>query len=65
MTVSAEESAGMRPPRAIEPEGFKIGNSLGHPDQPDLQRQVVQTAIEYMNQLVMPGKVTPIHFEGY
>jgi len=55
----------MRPPRAIEPEGFKIGNSLGHPDQPDLQRQVVQTAIEYMNQLVMPGKVTPIHFEGY
>lgn len=55
----------MRPPRAIEPEGFQIGNSLGRPNQPDLQRQVVQTAIEYMNQLVMPGKVTPIHFEGY
>ena len=55
----------MRPPRAIEPVGFKVGNSLGHPGQPDLQRKVVRTAVEYLNQLVMPGKVTPIEFPDY
>ncbi len=55
----------MRPPRAIEPEGFKVGNSLGHPNQPDLQRKVVQTALEYFNRLVMPGQITTINFPDY
>lgn len=65
ITVSAEESALMRPPRAIEPEGFKIGNPFGHPNQPDLQRKVLQTALEYFNQLVMPGQISTLHFDGY
>ena len=65
ITVSAEESAQMRPPRAIEPAGFQVGNSLGRPGQADLQRQVLQTAIEYLNRLVMPGQVTTIEFPGY
>jgi hypothetical protein len=55
----------MRPPRAIEPEGFKIGNSLGRPGQADLQRKVVRTALEYLNQLVMPGQITKINFPEY
>ncbi|HEX2916647.1 MAG TPA: hypothetical protein VH186_38155 [Chloroflexia bacterium] len=65
ITVSAAESAQMRPPRAIEPVGFNVGNSLGHPGQADLQRQVLQTSIEYLNQLVMPGKISTISFPGY
>ncbi len=65
ITVSAEESAQMRPPRAIEPAGFRVGNPLGHPNQPDLQRNVLRTTIEYLNQLEMPGSIKTITFEGY
>jgi hypothetical protein len=65
ITVSAEESAQMRPPRAIEPEGFVAGNSLGNPGNADLQRNVLRTALEYFNKLEMPGKITTVHFDGY
>ncbi len=65
ITLSAEESAQMRPPRAIEPEGFTIGNAFGHPNQPELQREVLKTALEYFNQLVMPGQITTIKFPGW
>lgn len=65
VTVSAEESIQMRPPRAIEPEGFKVGNPFGHPNQPDLQREVLRSALEYFNKLVMPGQITTMEFAGY
>ena len=65
ITVSPNESKPMRPPRAVFPDGFKIGNVLGGPDQPDLQRTVLQTTIEYLNQLVMPGEITTLQFPDY
>ena len=37
ITVSPEVSAQMRPPRALYPKGFKIGNSLGRPGMRELQ----------------------------
>ena len=39
ITVSPEVSAQMRPPRALYPKGFKIGNSLGRPGMRELQRE--------------------------
>ena len=39
ITVSPEVSAQMRPPRALYPNGFKIGNTLGGPDMRDLQQK--------------------------
>ena len=42
ITVSPEVSGQMRPPRALYPKGFKIGNSLGRPGMRDLQKQVDQ-----------------------
>lgn len=55
----------MRPPRAVFPDGFKIGNVLGGPNQPDLQRAVLESAAEYMNKLVMPGEITTLSFPEY
>lgn len=65
VTLSPEESIQLRPPRAIHPAPFKIGNAFGHPGQVDLQRKVLQTALEYLNQLVMPGQITELEFPEY
>jgi hypothetical protein len=65
VTLSPEESAQMRPPRALYPAPFKIGNAFGKPGQVELQRKVLRTAIEYLNQLVMPGAHTEIEFPEY
>jgi len=65
ITLSPEETIQGRPPRQIHPVGFKLGNAVGHPNQPDLQRKVVRTALEYMNQLVMPGTITDLEFAEY
>jgi len=45
ITVSPEVSAQMRPPRAIYPNGFKIGNSLGKPGMRELQREILRDAL--------------------
>ena len=45
ITVSPEVSAQMRPPRALYPKGFKIGNSLGRPGMRELHRQVLRDAL--------------------
>src|ERR671932_736310 len=44
ITVSPEVSAQMRPPRALYPKGFKIGNSLGRPGMRALQKRVRRAA---------------------
>jgi len=55
----------MRPPRAIFPNGFKVGHVLGGPDQSNLQRVVLQTAIQYLEKLVMPGEISSVDFPEY
>ena len=57
ITVSPEVSAQMRPPRALYPNGFKIGNSIGGPGMRDLQRRVfrdAERAVLQMNQDAFP-----------
>ncbi|MEY4166363.1 MAG: hypothetical protein RIR52_187, partial [Acidobacteriota bacterium] len=45
ITVSPEVSAQMRPPRAMSPKGFRIGNSLGRPGMAGLQKRVLWDAL--------------------
>jgi hypothetical protein len=65
ITLNPEETGPQRPPRQIHPVNFKIGNAFGHANQPDLQREVLRAALEYLNVLVMPGTITDIEFPEY
>jgi D-proline reductase (dithiol) PrdB len=65
ITVSPEVSAQMRPPRALYPKGFKIGNSLGRPGMRDLQKKVLRDALEMLNQHTRPGEAVTIEYPEY
>jgi D-proline reductase (dithiol) PrdB len=65
ITVSPEVSAQMRPPRALYPKGFKIGNSLGRPGMRELQRKVLTDALTLLTENTRPGSVTTIEYPEY
>jgi D-proline reductase (dithiol) PrdB len=65
ITVSPEVSAQMRPPRALYPKGFKIGNSLGKPGNPDLQKRVLRDALELLKKDIRPGRVETMEYPDY
>lgn len=65
VTVSPEVSAQMRPPRAINPDGFKVGNPLGKPGMRSLQRQVVKDALYQVTQHTRPGAVVTMEYPEY
>lgn len=57
ITVSPEVSAQMRPPRALYPKGFKVGNSLGRPGMRELKRNVLRDALQLLTRNTRPGQV--------
>lgn len=65
VTVSPEVSAQMRPPRALYPNGFKIGNSFGKPGMRDLQRRVVRDALNLLTENTRPGKIITVEYPEY
>jgi len=65
ITVSPEVSAQMRPPRALYPNGFKIGNSTGRPGMRDLQLAVVRDALELLTRNTRPGQVITMDYPDY
>jgi D-proline reductase (dithiol) PrdB len=65
ITVSPEVSAQMRPPRAIYPNGFKIGNSLGKPGMRELQRAVLCDALTLLIETTRPGQVIRRDYPEY
>ena len=65
ITVSPEVSAQMRPPRAISPKGFRIGNSLGRPGMRDLQKRVLRDALKTLTAPARPGEVIEIECPEY
>jgi D-proline reductase (dithiol) PrdB len=65
ITVSPEVSAQMRPPRALYPKGFKIGNSLGRPGMKELQRKVLWDALTLLTENTRPGQVVTIEYPEY
>ena len=65
ITVSPEVSAQMRPPRALYPKGFKIGNSLGRPGMRGLQREVLRDALNLLNENTRPGEIITREYPDY
>jgi hypothetical protein len=65
ITVSPEVSAQMRPPRALYPKGFKIGNSLGRPNMRELQRTVLRDALLLLNDNTRPGQIVTREYPDY
>ena len=65
ITVSPEVSAQMRPPRALYPNGFKIGNSTGKPNMRDLQKAVVKDALGLLSENVRPGSFVTKDYPDY
>jgi hypothetical protein len=65
ITVSPEVSAQMRPPRALYPKGFKIGNSLGRPRMRELQRAVLRDALNLLTENPRPGEIITREYPEY
>src|SRR4030095_4227828 len=65
ITVSPEVSAQMRPPRALYPKGFKIGNSLGRPGMRDLQKKVLRDALAMLTENTRRGEVVTREYPDY
>jgi hypothetical protein len=65
ITVSPEVSRQMRPPRALCPKDFQIGNSLGRPFLRDLQRQVLRDALMQFTSPPRPGEVIERAYPQY
>ncbi len=65
ITVSPNASRQMRPPRAIFPVGFKIGNSLGRPGMADLQRRVLTDALAQLSAPPRPGEIVELEYAAY
>jgi len=65
ITVSPEVSAQMRPPRALYPRGFKIGNSLGGPGMRELQAQVLREALTILGENTRPGQIITREYPAY
>jgi hypothetical protein len=65
ITVSPEVSAQMRPPRALYPKGFKVGNSLGRPNMRELQRQVLRDALQLLTENTRPGDFLTREYPDY
>jgi hypothetical protein len=65
ITVSPEVSAQMRPPRALYPNGFKIGNSLGKPNLRELQLKVLRDALLLLTKDTQPGKIVTRDYPEY
>ena len=65
ITVSPEVSAQMRPPRALYPKGFKIGNSLGRPGMRELQGKVLRDALMLLTENTRPGEITTREYAEY
>ena len=65
ITVSPEVSAQMRPPRALYPKGFRVGNSLGRPGMRELQRRVLRDALQLLKEDTRPGSVVTREYPEY
>jgi len=65
ITVSPEVSGQMRPPRALYPKGFKVGNSLGRPGMRELQRQVLRDALLLLTENTRPGDYITREYPEY
>jgi hypothetical protein len=57
VTVEPEETRQARPPRALCPQGFVAGHSLGRPQDPALQKWILMDALGLLTGPAQPGEV--------
>ncbi len=55
ITVSPEESEQAGPSRALYPKPFAVGQSLGLPHQAELQRRILEDALDLLENPPEPG----------
>ena len=65
ITVSPDASRQMRPPRALYPIGFKIGNALGRPFMRDLHKRVLRDALMLVKEPPRPGEIIEREYPEY
>lgn len=65
ITVAPEQSRQAGPPRAIAPQHFKLGNSLGGPHQYALQRKVLFDALRRWEAREEPGYIWEMTYPEY
>ena len=65
ITLKPDASAEMGPPRAIHPKGFLLGDSLGGPHQPELQRHVLLDALRRWETREEPGAIWELDYPEY
>jgi hypothetical protein len=65
VTVSPEASRQMRPPRALHPVGFKIGNAFGRPSMRELQTRVLRDALGLLTGPPRPGEIVDREYPEY
>ena len=65
ITVSPEVSKQMRPPRALCPKGFEVGNSLGRPFMSGLHKAVLRDALSLLKEPPRPGEIIEREYPEY
>lgn len=65
ITVSPEASRQMRPPRALYPKGFNIGNAVGRPLMPELHKRVLRDALMMIKEPPRPGEIIERDYPEY
>lgn len=65
ITLQPKASAEMGPPRAIHPARFTLGDSLGLPDRPDIQRAVLLDALRRWEAREEPGHIWVLEYPAY
>ena len=65
ITVLPESSRQAGPPRAFYPKGFKPGDSLGGPQQIELQRKVLRDALRRWEAREEPGTLWEVAYPEY
>jgi D-proline reductase (dithiol) PrdB len=65
ITLQPKASAEMGPPRAIHPARFTLGDSLGLPDRPDIQRAVLLDALRRWEAREEPGHIWELEYPAY
>ena len=65
VTVSPEASRQMRPPRALHPLPFKVGNAFGRPSMRELQTRVLRDALGLLTGPPRPGEIVDREYPEY
>lgn len=62
LTSAMDVTERVRPPRSAF-LNFPLGNQVGPPDQPDLQRQILRESLELLSSVRTAGQIVPLPFE--